>query len=58
MDKMEVKELGNGSFELTLEDEQYKLLSEHAEQAKMKLEDYIVSILKEYVEILSENLVE
>lgn len=56
MDKVSVREIDNKVFEIELGDNELKTLSEHAEQCKMSLDDYLVSIIKDYIEVLEENL--
>jgi len=55
-DGVSVKELDDNRFEITLGEEQFKTLSQHAEKTKMTLEEYIISLLTDYAEMLDQKL--
>lgn len=55
-DGISVKELDDNRIEVTLGEKEFKSLSAHAEEAKMTLEEYIVSLITDYIDLLEQNL--
>ena len=55
-DGVSVRELDDNRFEVTLGDKEFKTFSAHAEEAKMTLEEYLVSLITDYIDLLEQNL--
>ena len=51
-----VKDLGDGKLEIHLGVEEYELFSAHAKESDMTIEDYLVSVINDYTEILAGQL--